>query len=136
MKSFLVLIVLITGLFLFGCLSPAIEAPSEEGIDCKNNVDCIVENLESCQKAFGTIIDGNNEIYLQILNPVGEKCHVYIKLNKSDTLPEMLFGLDAKCNINLIDLFNMQEDLDIRQLDCNGPLFDMAVNAKNLGLVQ
>ncbi|MDD3083763.1 MAG: hypothetical protein PHP82_01950 [Candidatus ainarchaeum sp.] len=132
-KNIIVLILVI--LFAFGCLGPTIEKPVEEGIKC-NDLDCIIKNFSECKKAFGTTIEEEEEAFIQILEPFGEKCEVYFRLEKSSKLPEILFGLDAKCKLSLNELIELQETMNIEELDCEGPLYEVAINAKNLGLIQ
>jgi hypothetical protein len=128
------LISLVVMVFVSGCLGPGIVVPEKEGIDCENNILCIAENFLACEKAFGTIVEENNEIFIQIIGPVEEKCEVYIKLEKSDDLPEMLYGLDMRCKLSVGELASMQE-MDFTKMDCEGPLYDTAITAKNLGLL-
>jgi hypothetical protein len=131
-KVFLVLLIIM--IFVSGCLGPGIVVPEKEGVDCENNMLCIVENFLSCKKAFGTIIEKDNETFIQIIEPVEEKCEVYIKIEKSNDLPEILYGLDMRCKLSIIELASMQE-MDITKMDCEGPLYDTTITAKNLGLL-
>ncbi len=120
---------------MFGC-TKTIEKPVQEGVDCKDNLVCLTTNFIVCEKAFGTIIDKNEEIYLQILETKNDKCEVYLQLNKSSKAPSILLGLNAKCRVNIAELIELQQKMNFEELDCEGPLYDAALNAKNFGLIK
>ena len=135
-KKFFVLVTIFCVIATSGCLGPRIEKPVVEGIDCKENLLCLGTNFLACEKAYSTIKEENEEIFFQILGPKDDKCEVYLQLNKSAKVPEMLYGLDAKCKLSLQELLELSEKMNIEEQDCEGPLYEAAKNAKKFGLTK
>lgn len=135
MKKIIFLLILIITLFLFGCVTN-IQKPSVKGTNCDTNQNCLLKNFNECNKAYGKIIDGNESLFVQILEKENEKCSVYIELKKSTRVPEFLFGMNAKCTLKINELTEVLEKMNIEDLDCEGPLYDALKSAKESGLIQ
>jgi hypothetical protein len=137
MKKVIFVVLIVASLFFVaGCFAPSIEKPAPIGTNCSGNDICFATNFLTCEEAYGNISpDANTELYLQIIGYSGEKCEVYLQVNKAASVPEMFLGLDAICKVTPQELLELQESMNIGDMDCKGPLYDAAITAKNLGLL-
>lgn len=131
----ILLIIGITILLTFGCIS-TIEKPASTGEEC-NNEECFTDNFSNCIVSHGNLTpDEKTEIYYQILEKKENNCEIYLQLNKAEQLPEMLSGLNAKCLVNFDEMMQLQTELNIEELNCQGPLYDTIKQLKQFETTQ
>jgi len=125
-RSFvLVAVSIIAFTLLFGCFSPTVQKPEPKGTNCNENNNCFAENFLDCKEAYGNLSpDQNTLLYIQIIGTESNKCEVYLQLLKAPSLPDFLSGLDAICKVTPEELAQLQENPDISNADCQGPLYD------------
>lgn len=122
-KVGIILLLGIIFLFILGCVAP-LEKPTTSGEEC-NNENCFTNNFSNCVVSHGTLTpDANTQIYYQIIGAKETNCEIYLQLDKAEQLPEMLSGLNAKCIVNFDEMMQLQTELNIEELNCEGPLYE------------
>ena len=110
-------------LFLLGCT--IITKPIEQGTNCENSEDCFINNFSTCDKAFGTLTPNEDtEIYYQILEKKDTNCEIYFELNKAENFPSILAGLNSICVLNINEVMILQNEMNIEEFNCRGPLYN------------
>jgi hypothetical protein len=135
MKKIIFLLIILITVLTLGCTGP-IEKPASTGETC-NSEECFTNNFESCIVSHGDLTpDANTQIYYQIIGPKENNCEIYLELNKAEQLPEMLKGLNAKCIVNFDEMMQLQTELNIEDLNCQGPLYDTIKQIKQFETAQ
>lgn len=97
-------------------------------IEC-NDPNCLFEKFnQNCEKSYGEVPIPEEEmlVYVEVAGEENGQCIMNVKLLDANGQAAFAKGLDATCLIAPKDVNTIQENFNINDLNCEGPLYEAA----------
>jgi len=100
----------------------------ELAIECTDSA-CLFEKFNmDCEKAFGEVPIEEQEmlVYLEIAGKENEQCIMNVRLIDANGTAAIAKGLEATCKIAPEEVATIQENFNLNDMNCEGPLYEAA----------
>ncbi len=104
------------------------EEEKQLAIECVDP-ECLFEKFnEGCEKSFGEVPIPEKEmlVYIEIVEKDGNRCKMNAKLIDANGAGALAKGLEATCYIDPKEVDALQENFNLNDMDCKGPLYEAA----------